>query len=70
MNITVQVCNFRGENLTVIYLFDVPNFRPLSKGNFFVCYVRHFWEVIRPKLFVCLSPDPAINNELANDIIN
>ena len=68
MNITVQVCNFRGENLTVIYLFDVPNFRPLSKGNFFVCYVRHY--VIRPKLFVCLSPDPAISNELANDIIN
>ena len=30
----------------------------------------YVWEVIGPKLFVFLSSDPAINNELANDIIN
>ena len=68
MKVTVEVFNFRGENLTVIYLFHVPNFRSLSIGNFFVCLCLGSYQTI--ELFGFFSPDPAINNELANDIIN
>ena len=32
--------------------------------------IRHVGEVIRPYLFVFLSPGPAINNDFSNDIIN